>query len=329
MPKPIQIFNLRIAPKPLAVQDKLPFFYSEYYKFFTANFTFQQCILLQYQGNYLSIPRIKHHFQEIPKLLNIDAHCVLWLSNATVAQQTRLLENQIPFFVEGKAIFLPFLPYMGIRIDSTKNNFKQQVYNQFSVATQCIFLYLLLQDSKLCKVRDLKKYLQLSQATISRGLNDLFRRNLLEVSGYNTRKRYERIDRHDFWKNGRKYLISPIAKRYYMDELVRQNDIETYHAGESALANLSILADPLHSCIAISKGESDKLQKCATSPNDLYTEQYSIIEIWRYHPGLFADKERNVDLFSLYASLGDLLDDERVLSEIENLIEEFLNGKGN
>ena len=329
MCKAIHMLGLHMTLTPLDVREKLPLTYSDQYAFFRGSFADQRCILLRYQGGYISVPRIQKHFREIPKLLYMDAPCALWLKNATEAQQTRLVENQIPFVVDDKTIFLPFSPFLSMRLNVRRNSREYLVTERFTPSAQCVFLWLLYQDSRECRVREIKEKLRLSQATVSRALMDLHERKLLEVSGRNTRKKYRRIDRRAFWEKGQAYLINPVHQKYYTDDDEVFLKIKSYTAGESALANLSMLSEPAHACRAVDTEAAAAVKAAAAeSPDDLFTEAYSMIEVWRYDPGLFADVTNNVDIFSLYASLGDLLEDERVAGEIEHLIERYFNDSG-
>lgn len=322
----IRIFGYHIVPKPMNLHENLPLIYSNQYKFYSAIVADVSCIFIQYYGNYLSIPRIKKSFEEIPKLLKTNANCVLWLTGATEAQKTRLIDNHIPFFVDQKTVYLPFLGWMF----DLHTKAKLQIFrSQFSAATQCVFIDILLGETDHCQVKDIQNRVMLSHVSVSAALRELYQKNLLEVSGNNTRKKYRRISKNMFWKEGHLFLSDPVFKRYYISNLNLLDRFDTYYAGESALAKLSMISSPLHPCVALSKLDYEKICKyAASSPDDLFDENYSIIEIWRYNPGLFADKDKNVDPFSLYASLGDLLNDERVAGEMEIMIERYLNDAG-
>ena len=330
MEEAIQILGFHMTLKPLDVRTKLPLLYNENYSFFIGTFAEQKCILLQYHGVYLSISRIENHFRDIPKLLNMNLPCVLWMKKATDAQQARLYDKQIPFIVDDKTIFLPQASFLSVG-QNTRQHIREFLPNkQFTPAEQCVYLWLMYQDSRECRVGEIIENLRLSQASVSRALMNLYQRSLLDVYGRNTRKKYRRIDLRSFWNKGRTYLMNPVQRRYYIDaDKVIWKDI-SYAAGESALANLSMLSEPVHVCRAVENKYSDIIaEKAAVSPDDLHSETFSIIEIWRYDPKLFVDSQNNVDLFSLYASLGDLLNDERVAGEMEIMIERYLNDAGN
>jgi hypothetical protein len=323
------VLGFHFTPKRLDVRDKLPLQYGQAYEFYSASLANTPCILLKFVGQYLSIPRIRKHFEEIPKLLSMAVPCVLWLMRATDAQQTRLLEQRVPYIVKGEAVFLPFLSYLGIQGDTRPLQAEHMGSRTFTAAVQCVFLSLLTQASAECVIQDLIRKLRLSQATVSRALMELHQKGLLTVTGVHTRKKYRPIDRQSFWNEGRRYLLNPVIRTFYTDNGNNLRDIPTYHAGETALAAYGMLNAPGHACAAVDKSQLESIQKFAvTSPNDLYTEQYTIVEIWRYDPGLFADVDGRVDLFSLYASLGEQMDDERIAKEMEDAMERYFHGCG-
>jgi len=326
MNEDIRLFGFQISPKPLDVREKLPLLYHNDYTFYTAAVAGVPCVFLRYRGDYLSMPRVRKHFTEIPKLLHSNVKCILWLNKVTAAQKTRLLTNQIPFFVDEKTAYIPFL---GMILDLQANTQEAVFRNQFSAATQCVYLFLLFQKSEECRVKEIENQIRLSHVSVSAALKELHWRYLLEVTGRNTRKKYWRINRRKFWNEGRKYLLNPVMKRCYTDNLTEFSNIKPCYAGESALANLGMLSDPLHPCIAVNRVDWNKTKpQTVSSPNDLFSEQYTMVEVWRYNPGLFADKDNNVDVFSLYASLGELMEDERIAKEMNGLIQEVLDGSG-
>ena len=95
-----------------------------------------------------------------------------------------------------------------------------------------------------------------------------------------------------------------------------------------------MLEVPEHQCKAVYKKSFDQLKgSVVASPDMLRSENYVIVEIWNYDPGLFAkkcpdssSKSGIVDIFSLYASLENLTEDVRIEKELEKLMEDFFNG---
>ena len=332
--KKIDVLGLSLEIKPLHVKNKLPLALSAEFDLYEAQALNKRFLLLQLRGDDLSIQKAKKHMKIIQELLGQEKTCVLWLNSMTAARRERLIENHIPFIVDERMVFLPFL---GMQIEEQSRQKNNLILKTFTIATQCVFLSLLYQGSTVCSIVELMNRLHLSKATVARALQHLSGAGLLTVQGKATRKRYYRIDAKQFWEQGKQYLQNPVIQRFYTDENVYLWDVESYTAGEEALSNLSMIQTPQHKCRAIYKQNlNDVLSSEITFTEDkdyLKTDDYSIVEIWKYDPGLFADSDHDnvavmddVDLFSLYLSLGPLLDDVRIETEMDNLMEEFFHG---
>ena len=325
------VLGLPVKLQELYVKDRLPLVFTMDYDFYKGNILDKECLILHFKGEYLSIPRLRKHFEIISELLGVTTPCVLWLDEVNSVRRERLIENSIPFFVDEKMVFLPFL---GTQLEKRQGITRKELPEKFTTATQCVFLWLLYNDTQECHNFRIMKDLQLSQATVARALLLLEQYGLLTFEGKATRKRYFRIEAKLFWEGGKKYMQSPVQKRLFMEDVTPLLNLETFTAGEEALAKMSMIQDPEHQCIAVYKKHFDKLKAFAVESSDmLYSEDYTIVELWNYDPGLFAkpctdnvSEYNNVDLFSLYASLGNLIDDVRVEKELKNLMEDFFNG---
>jgi hypothetical protein len=322
------VFGLSFKLTESQIKDKMPLLLSGDYDFYKGQILNQECLVLHFKGEYLSIPRVKKHFDRIPELLGVTTPCVLWLDQVSPARSKCLIDNRIPFFVNEKMVFLPFI---GTIFEKNTAHAEKTLPEKFTIATQCVFLWLLYHNTPECAIARMMQDLELSQATVARALLLLQQYNLLRYEGKSTRKRYFRIEARQFWESGKKHLINPVQKRIYIENPIIFSGFESFAAGEEALAKMSKLQNPVHDCKAVYKKYLDKVNICAVKSADmLYSEDYTVVEIWKYNPGLFAKPfSDHVDLFSLYASLGNLLDDARIEIEIANLMEDFFNGQGN
>jgi hypothetical protein len=331
VPNALNILGLPIKLQELPVKNKLPLIVTSDYDFFKGQILNQDCLILHFKGQYLSIPRVQKHFDTLPAQLGISVPCILWLDEVSAIRRKRLIENHISFFVDEKMVFIPFL---GTRLETRPEKVRKPLPEKFSTATQCVFLWLLYHSTPECPIAQIMNDLHLSQATVARALLLLQQHDLLIFQGKATRKQYFRIDAKQFWENGKKHLQSPVGKRLFMEDMMPLLDVEIFTSGEEALANMSMLQKPQHECRAVYKKHFDKLKVSAVESAELlYSEDYAIVEIWNYDPGLFAQSYidnaaiyDDVDLFSLYASLENLLDDVRIEAEIEDLVEDYFNG---
>lgn len=328
----IAIFGIPVYLHKYHVNDRLPFALTGDYEFYQGSILNLECVIVHFLGDYLSIPRVKLHFQKISEILNLDTPFILWLDNVNPTSRDRLIENGIPFYVNERIIFLPFL---GTRLEESFKKSYSSIPDKFSTATQCVFLWLVHQERSDCPISVIINDLQLSKASVLRALKQLLSCGLVTIEGKATKKRYYRVDINQFWNIGKSRLRNPVIRSVYLEDNTQLKNLEAYSSGEEALAILSALQHPIHACKAVYKKRINLSAIHVTDRmDDLHSENYTTIEVWDYDPGLFAVSHAKqpkealcVDLFSLYASLGILLNDIRIEKEIENVIEGYLNGR--
>ena len=327
----LNLLGLHLQLVDLDAKDKLPLVFMEDYDFYKGKILDKEFFVLHFKGDYLSIPRLRKHLEIIPGFLGIADHCVLWLDKVSSAKRERLIENSIPFFVDEKMVFLPFL---GTQLEKRHDVTLKPLAEKFTTAAQCVFLWILYNKDSKCHIPTIMNDLKISQSTVARVLLLLMQYGLLTFKGKGTRKKYSRIEAREFWGTGKKYLQSPVRKRLFMEDIEPLNTMETFTAGEDALAEMSMLEVPEYQCKAVYKRYFDKLKGSAVESADiLRSENYVIVELWNYDPALFAktcpdsaSKSKIVDIFSLYASLENLTEDVRIEKELEKITEDFFNG---
>ena len=331
MIKELNVLGLPLQLEELEVKDKLPLAFIGDYDFYRGKILNKEFLVFHFKGDYLSIPRLQKHFEIIPRFLGITVPCSLWLDKVSSARREHLINNAIPFFVDEKMVFLPFL---GTQLEKHQDAALKPLADKFTTAEQCVFLWILHNKTSECPISRIRNDLKLSQATVARAMLLLMQYGLLTFRGKGTRKKYFRIEAKQFWDTGKKYLQTPVQKRFFLEDIALIRTMEAFTAGEDALAEMSMLEVPEHQCKAVYKKSFDQLKgSVVASPDMLRSENYVIVEIWNYDPGLFAkkcpdssSKSGIVDIFSLYASLENLTEDVRIEKEFEKLMEDFFNG---
>ena len=331
MTKELNVLGLPLQLEELEVKDKLPLAFMGDYDFYRGKILNKEFLVFHFKGDYLSITRLQKHFEIIPRFLGITVPCSLWLDKVSSARREHLINNAIPFFVDEKMVFLPFL---GTQLEKRQDAALKPLADKFTTAEQCVFLWILHNKTSECPINRIRSDLKLSQATVARALLLFTKYGLLTFRGKGTRKKYFRIEAKQFWETGKKYLQTPVQKRLFLEDIALIRTMEAFTAGEDALAEMTMLEVPEHQCKAVYKKSFDQLKgSVAASPDMLRSENYVIVEIWNYDPGLFAktcpdssSKSGIVDIFSLYASLENLTEDVRIEKELEKLMEDFFNG---
>jgi len=329
--KELNVLGLPLQLEELEVKDKLPFAFMGDYDFYRGKILNKEFLVFHFKGDYLSIPRLQKHFEIIPRFLGITVPCSLWLDKVSSARREHLINNAIPFFVDEKMVFLPFL---GTQLEKRRDAALKPLADKFTTAEQCVFLWILYNKTSVCPINRIRNDLKLSQATVARAMLLLMQYGLLTFRGKGTRKKYFRIEAKQFWDTGKKYLQTPVQKRFFLEDIALIHTMEAFTAGEDALAEMTMLEVPEHQCKAVYKKSFEQLKgSVVASPDMLRSENYVIVEIWNYDPGLFAkkcpdssSKSGIVDIFSLYASLENLTEDVRIEKEFEKLMEDFFNG---
>jgi hypothetical protein len=295
--------------------SKLPLFLTNEYEFDQCILHDKKCVFLNILSKRLVIDKIQKHFLKL-KEYGIE-YPVLVLGDLRAEQRKNLVANRLAFVVPGKQIYLPF-----ICIDfSEKVTIVTKSTDKFTVATQVVYLYVLNQIKREVKTHQVAENLGISLISVNRAIRQLVSIGVIKESGLSTRKKYQRVPKHEYWEKGKNYLISPMQKRIYLSK--KPQNVKLYLTEDSALAKYTMINEPDVVSYAIDKKNLDKIDKC-----DLLTDyqldgvQYLTIEVWRYQPGLFA-KTNIVDLFSLYAEYMEQ-DDPRVEIEFEELMEEAL-----
>ncbi len=246
----------------------------------------------------------------------LDAIPVLVFDELRINQRNVLVESGVAFVVPQYQIYIPNTMISLIEKDIAKKTYSEY----FSVSTQIVYIYMLLNNIRETNARQLDKRLLLSVATINRALKELVDRGLLETVGNNTRKLYKMNSRIDFWKKGKEFLFNPVSKVLY-SEYISYREL---YSNKYALYKI-VNPDSRDNNIRY-YGITDE-QFSRVSPEFLIDEydldgrkQYSVLEIFKYNPG-FLSKGKYIDPISLYAQFKDSKDVDTLIA-VKEMLEE-------
>ncbi len=158
----------------------------------------------------LNVTTIKKQLAQIQKYTSLPP--VLVLENLRLSQRNALVQARIAFVVPEKQLYIPHYVMNLTEIESSIEDYGEQ----FTVATQVVFFYLLLQQIKETNAHQLSEQLPYSVATINRALKELCYRKLLQTVGNGTRKQYIISSGRQFWENGKQYLFDPVKSSRYV-----------------------------------------------------------------------------------------------------------------
>ena len=244
---------------------------------------------------------------------NEDLPVVLVLKELCYRRKEYLIREKIPFIVEGKQIYLPFMAiYLQERCDAEK-----QKKAEILPSSQMLLLHFIYGGAKELSTSQAAKDLDLTPMSISRASKQLEEMELLHIKKLGVQRILQtEYSPEMLFKKAEGKLLNPIKRTVYIPKEYVEKDL--LESGYSALAEKSMLNPPNIKCFATEKISQWK----DVMTNNLQDSQMQvIIEMWRYNPRKLSP-EKTVDELSLALTLKDNRD-ERVLEAVEKMLNEL------
>ena len=267
-----------------------------------------------------TVSTIKKHLERVSEKEN--THAVLILDHLTYRMKEQLLSEHIPFVVEGKQIYLPFMAvYLQERGDAEK-----QDAVAILPSSQMLLLYFIYHGCSEMMTSTVSKRLGFSAMTVSRAS-----RQLEEMGLIHTEKRgVQKIICSDktpkeLFEVSKRVLSDPVKRTIYLPKGMIKEPL--LKSGYSALSEYTMINPLSVECYA---AESISSWKKEASDRLYSAEKQCAVELWRYDP-LKLSNDSCVDKLSLALSLSQD-HDERVEQAVEEMLEsvwEEQNGKRN
>jgi len=266
----------------------------------------QECLFVQpYDFSFVAY---KKQYQKIKQITNL--HIVLQLKNITQYQRSKLIEERIPFVVEGSQIYLPFLAI------SLSEKFQEITeIEKFTPITQLVFLYIFYNKTKM-NATDMAQKIKCTTMSVSRAYKALIDCGLFRYESDGVKKYiFPNYDGGLLLRNAEQYFINPIEKTVYVQD--NTNLTDCFASGLYALSKKTMIsANENDECYAVYRKKQFGLLDII--PKALYaTGNGCKVEKWSYDPAILA-VNGVVDDVSLILSLTDS-NDERIQMEIERL----------
>ena len=304
-------FNEEIEIKRIK-NNAVPLYLLQKYSMYKTIICDKECLLLVSKDNKILTKQLLKHIEQFNNL-GYD-NVVFCFQSINTEQRKRLLDYKIAYIIPYLQIYLPFI-YLNM-----KEKYKKEInINTFSPSTQLVYIDIMLNQTESIEINEIIQKTKLSRMTINRAMRDLIQIGVVYTNGKNTRKEYKRLDKEKYWVIGKKYLKSPIKKTIWINKDI----LDEVYAGDSALEHLTMMSSMEYKVYAVDKRNiSLYLPYEITNQN----EHCCKLEIWNYDPQLFKDENNNVDIISLYSSFKNS-NEERIHIELEELMEEYLNGR--
>lgn len=292
------VFGADIKIGEFIYPDETPFYVRDGYTAQVLTWHQNKCVLIAPKTSAWRLPTLKKQLLKFQEICAIP--CALSLNHMTALQRRNLIENNIPFVSLSQQVYLPF--WGSCFTERFKTD--KSVTEKMTPSTQLVFLYLYYSNNKEnINLTQISKDLNLSKATCTRAVNDIFASGLIEIRAEGTNKWLSlAYERSEFLKKGYSRLRNPVERYIYVKHQVSK--IAQFRSGMLALSKLTMVgANEQDGALAISK------KAAADIPVDLIiTEQDfkdfggCVIEVWCYDPSFFS-KNGQVDDISLLISL--------------------------
>ena len=262
----------------------------------------------------LRLNALRYDRNQIDKVAGLN--CALYFNKLNYYTKEIMLNEGIPFILEGKQVFLPFL---GMLL-SEKNNRRLVPVHTISFLTQKLILCALYEKWNDMNVTKIAEKLGVTKMSVSRCLDEIeyLDIKILDKSG-KTRKVSVSEENKVLWEEIKPVLRNPIITRFQLAEDIRLDK----KAGMSALCEFSMLSDNEYPTYAIIKSElketNIKQIRQISIGEDIGCEVLEVGYFIEYNGKMVQDP------LSIMLSLSaEDLEDERVQICIEEMLEEYV-----
>lgn len=311
--------HIRVRYEEWKYVNQLPYYIADRYDVQLAHLDGINALFLHFKTEPESLTAIKKHIKRIKELENIPV--VLVLETMTTYQRKAFIMENIPFVIDGKQIYLPFL---GILLKE-KGDKLLPARKTLQPSAQLIVLYFIYANKNRLCTNEIVKVLNITAMTVSRAVRQLHALDLLAIGKEGKQNIIEsNLSGKEFTDKVWPHLASPVRKRIYIAK--DSVDSEMPQAGYTALSQMSMLNEPQMACYAIDKYACGK----GCTQQILDADRHVCLEIWAYDPRILANNGM-VDPLSLALALQNDID-ERVEEALHELLNEFwrnYNGKRN
>lgn len=226
---------------------------------------------------------------------------VLYVTHQMTAyERKRLLAERLEFVVPGSQLYAPSLMVDLREIHSNSAPHTEVV--QLGPASQATLIWLLLKKSASKAVAAITTDLAYSAMTASRATRELESAGLIEVKRDKLRQILSLSgSREEVWERAKPLMRTPVVKTVHIEIPRSPDHTHLKIAGETALADQTMLVPPTHPVFAIRrsywKREGDQFSVVPEPDRHIGT-----LQIWAYSPALGRSPDK-VDPLSLILSL--------------------------
>lgn len=227
------------------LNDKLPLAFHGRYIYYKVETNGKPWIAIKPKSD-VGLATLRRDRAKIEKTAGLN--CAIFLNAATFYIKEKLIEEGIPFVLNGKQVYLPFMGYL---LSSTNKRELAPVH-LISFLTQKLIFTAIYEKWVNVTVSDAAKKLNVTKMSASRCFDEIEYLNI-DILGMKGKSRVISIpsDIKKLWNEIQNVLRNPVIARYELLEDIKLGK----KAGISALCEYSLLSDNEYPTYAITKKE--------------------------------------------------------------------------
>lgn len=295
------------------LNDKLPLAFRGRYIFYKVETNGLSWIAIQ-PKNDVGLVTLRKDRAKIEKVAGLN--CAIFLNATTFYIKEKLIEEGVPFVLEGKQVYLPFIGYLL----SSANERNLAPVHLISFLTQRLIFTAIYEKWENVTVSEAADKLSVTKMSVSRCFDEIEYLNV-DILGMKGKSRVITVppDIKKLWNDMQDVLRNPVIARYELSEDINLEK----KAGISALCEYSLLSDNEYATYAITKkeiAESGIKRMRLVHPG----EEIGCVVLELGYFVDFRDKSLE-DPMSVALSLSDIeKQDERVNISVGEMLEEYV-----
>ncbi len=295
----------------------LPYYLQDRYELLLIEFLGQRVTLACVKApTTLAVQQQAQHAARLHEFLQMPI--IVALPQVMAGERKQLIAHGVAFVVPGKQLFAPAL---GLNLTERFGAAPRQPQTQASPATQALLIHFLVNHkvSETWSPFEVAARLGYSAMSATRAVRELLQFDLFELQAHGRAKRLKLTGtRRELWQKARPNLRTPVQRMLWTYDPRILQIAPMRWAGESALAQMSMLGEPPQPMIAMTTEVVQQTRQAGIAFEPQETADGVAVQVWRYAPDLLADT-MTVDPLSLWLSLQGSQDDrvQMALDELE------------
>ena len=306
------VLHLPVIVTDFRPEKALPLSLATNYSLYRVVISGVECVFVEPKAE-TNLSAIRKHHKALEKLL--EAKCVLFLPQTNQYARERFIEENIPFVINKKQIYLPFI---GLALDF-KDSRKLKPCYQISFLTQKMLLQSIYEGWHDVSVTQAAEKLDVAKMSITRCYDEI---EALKLP-YLRRKSRARLfsiadDAKEMWAELQSVLRNPVLQSLGLREVIKA-DLPL--SGLSALGHYSMLGDNSYPIYGITKRNFGKLGLSSSSLASVDETPACVLQELGYEIPFSAGAA--MDPLSVALMLTEEeLDDPRVEKSVEEMLED-------